>query len=276
MSLIQAIILGAIQGVAEFLPVSSSGHLALAAYFFGQADVPLLFDVLLHLSTLAAVIIVFRAPILGLLAVLGRFIVRKSRPDDSDGLKLIVALLIATAVTAVIGFALKDLVDPNTFGPENQKWFYAVVSACLVVTGIILLVSGRYKPKTTQTVPRPLQAVIVGLAQGIGVIPGISRSGSTIAASLFAGIDRKKAGEFSFLLSIPAILAAFMLELKDADTLAGSVSALPLAAGMLSAFLVGLVSLKFLLGLINRGKLGWFAAYLIPAGLGLAAHFSTL
>lgn len=276
MSLIQAVILGTIQGVAEFLPISSSGHLALTAYFFGQADVPLLFDVLLHLSTLAAVIIVFHAPILELLAVFGRFIVRKSRPEDADGLKMIVALLIATAVTAVIGFAIKDLVDPAAFGPGKQKWFYVLVSCCLVLTGITLLISGRFVPKKTRPVPSALQAVIVGLAQGVGVLPGISRSGSTIAASLFVGLDRKKAGEFSFLLSIPAILAAFMLELKDADTLVGSVSALPLAAGMLSAFVVGLVSLKFLLGLINRGKLSWFAAYLIPLGLGLAVYFTTL
>ncbi len=276
MSIIQAVILGAIQGVAEFLPISSSGHLALAAYFFGQADVPLLFDVLLHLSTLAAVLIVFRAPLLSLLAVFGRFIARKPKAGDGEGLKMIVALIIGTAVTAVIGFAIKDLVDPASFGSENQKWFYAAVSVCLVITGAVLLVSGRYRPKNTVQVPGPLQAVLVGLAQGIGVIPGISRSGSTIAASLFAGLDRKKAGEFSFLLSIPAILAAFMLELKDADTLVGSVSALPLAVGMLTAFLVGLVSLKFLLGLINRGKLGWFAAYLIPLGLGLAAYFTTL
>lgn len=276
MTLIQAIVLGAIQGVAEFLPISSSGHLALTAYFFGQSDVPLLFDILLHLSTLAAVLIVFYKPILELLGVLGRFIIRKSKPEDAAGLKTVLALLIATGVTAVIGFTLKDLVDPGTYAPESQKWFYVFVSVCLVVTGSVLLVSGRYKPKNTVSVPSPLQAAIVGLAQGFGVLPGISRSGSTIAASLFAGLDRKKAGEFSFLLSIPAILAAFMLELKDADTLVGSIAVAPLAAGMLTAFLVGLVSLKFLLGLINRGKLSWFAAYLIPLGLVLATYFSTL
>ncbi len=276
MTLLQSMILGAIQGLAEFLPVSSSGHLALASYFFGQADVPLLFDVLLHVSTLAAVLIVFRAPIVELLAVLGRFLMRKSLPGDSSGLKMIVALLVGTAVTAVIGFALKDLVDPASFDPAHRKWFYVIVSVCLVLTGVTLLLSGRFVPKKTVAVPSVLQAAIVGLAQGIGVIPGVSRSGSTISASLFAGLDRKKAGEFSFLLSIPAILAAFMLELKDADTLVGSVSALPLVAGMLTAFLVGLLSLKFLLGMINRGKLGWFAAYLIPAGIALAGYFLTL
>lgn len=276
MTILQAIILGAIQGVAEFLPISSSGHLALTAYFFGQTAVPLLFDVLLHVATLAAVLIVFRERVLALLAVLGRFIVRKSRPDDADGLRMIVALIIATAVTGVIGFSIKDFVDPAAFDEGSRKWFYFGVSVCLVITGLVLLFSGRYQPKKTTRVPGPLQAIIVGVAQGIGVIPGISRSGSTIAASLFAGLDRSKAGEFSFLLSIPAILAAFMLEMKDADTLSGSVAAIPLIAGMLTAFLVGYLSLKFLLGLINRGKLSWFAAYLIPVGIGLSAYFLTL
>lgn len=266
MTVLQSILLGAIQGVAEFLPISSSGHLALAAHFFGQTDVPLLFDVLLHVATLMAVLIVFRAPILGLFAVLGRFVLRKPREGDDEGLRMILAVIIGTAVTGAVGFALKDLV-------ENLAPLW--ISACMVLTGIILLVSGRYQPKKTVSVPTPLQGLIVGLAQGIGVIPGISRSGSTIAASLFSGLDRKKAGEFSFLLSIPAILAAFMLELKDADNLAGNVALLPLVIGMATAFAVGFVSLKFLLGLINRGRLGWFAAYLIPAGLGLAAYFLT-
>lgn len=266
MTVLQSILLGAIQGVAEFLPISSSGHLALAAYFFGQSEVPLLFDVLLHVATLLAVLIVFRSPILELFAVLGRFVLRKSREGDQDGLRMILAVLIGTAVTGVIGFALKDLVA--NLAP---LW----ISVCMVLTGIILLVSGRYQPNKTVSVPTPLQGLIVGLAQGVGVIPGISRSGSTIAASLFSGLDRKKAGEFSFLLSIPAILAAFMLELKDADNLAGNVALLPLVAGMATAFAVGFFSLKFLLGLINRGRLGWFAAYLIPAGLGLAAYFLT-
>ena len=116
-------------------------------------------------------------------------------------------------------------------------------------------------------VPSVVQAVIIGAAQGIGVLPGISRSGSTIAAALLTGLNRERAGEYSFLLSIPAILAAFIFELKSADTITGSISGAALAAGMLTAFAVGLFSLLFLLKLIRKGKLGLFAYYLIPAGV---------
>ncbi len=265
MTILQAVTLGAIQGLAEFLPISSSGHLALAAYFFGQQDVPLLFDILLHLATLGAVFIVFGRRIGALFGVLGRFIVRKPREDDLDDRQIIASLLVATAMTAVIGFSIKDIAE--TLSP-----FY--ISCALVITGIILFVSGRYRPKKTVAVPGLLQGLVIGAAQGIGVFPGISRSGITISASLFSGVDRKAAGEFSFLLSIPAILAAFILELKDADTLGSSVSVLPLVAGMATAFAVGYFSLKFLLGLINRGKLGWFAFYLVPAGISLAIYFA--
>jgi len=265
MTIFQAVSLGAIQGLAEFLPVSSSGHLSLAAYFFGQQDVPLLFDILLHLATLAAVLIVFRKRIGELFCVLGRFIIRKSREDRPGRRENHRVLLVATAMTAVIGFSIKDFA-------ENLSPFY--ISCCLVVTGLILFFSGRYRAKKTIAVPGPVQGLIIGAAQGIGVFPGISRSGITISASLLSGVDRKAAGEFSFLLSIPAILAAFILELKDADTLSSSVSALPLVAGMVTAFAVGYFSLKFLLGLINRGKLGWFAFYLVPAGISLAFYFA--
>ncbi|HPX48664.1 MAG TPA: undecaprenyl-diphosphate phosphatase, partial [Treponemataceae bacterium] len=110
----------------------------------------------------------------------------------------------------------------------------------------------------------------------IGVLPGISRSGITIAASLISGLERKAAGEYSFLLSVFAITGAFILELKDADTLVSAVSPASLIAGMATAFLVGFLSLKFLLGLINRGKLGWFAFYLVPAGVSLAIYFATV
>lgn len=265
MNILEAIFLGAIQGIAEFLPISSSGHLALAEHFLDLGATPLLFDILLHVATLASVCIVFRKRIAELFCVLVRWIARKSRDTDKGDLSIILALVVATGCTGIIGFAIKDYV-------ENLSPFW--ISCCLVVTGVILFVSGRYQPKKAVAVPGLVQGIIIGCAQGIGVTPGISRSGSTIAASLLSGVDRKAAGEFSFLLSIPAIVAAFILELKDADTLTGTVSALPLAAGMITAFAVGYFSLRFLLGLINRGKLAWFAFYLVPAGTALAIYFA--
>lgn len=264
MSIIQAVIMGAIQGIAEFLPISSSGHLALAAEFFGETKVPFLFGILLHIATLGAVFLVFWKRIAELFCVLGRFVIRKPLDTDGDDQKLIVSILVATAITGCIGFAIKDFAE--TFTP-----FY--ISCALVATGILLFFSGRYNAKKTVKAPGLVQGAIVGIAQGIGVLPGISRSGITISASLFSGIERKASGEFSFLLSIPAILGALILELKDADTILNDISAVSIIAGMVTAFVVGYVSLRFLLGLINRGKLGWFAFYLIPAGITLAIYF---
>jgi undecaprenyl-diphosphatase len=265
MTIIQAMLLGAVQGVAEFLPISSSGHLAIAEELLGLAEVPLLFDILLHVATLASVCIVFRARIAELFGVLWRVITRSSPDSDRNDRTIIVALIVATAMTGIVGLAIKDFVE--SFSPF-------MISICLAVTGVLLFASGRYEPKTTRAFPGAAQGFVIGIAQGIGVTPGISRSGATISASLLTGVNRKAAGEFSFLLSIPAILAAFILELKDADTLSGAVSAAPLAVGMITAFAVGYVSLKFLLGLINRGRLGWFALYLVPAGIALAIHFA--
>ena len=258
MTIIQAIFLGAVQGVAEFLPISSSGHLAVAEYFLGHTDVPIIFDILLHIATLGAVCIVFYKQIWRLLTVLGRFIIRKNTIEDSADLKLIGALLISTVVTGVIGIILKDIVQ------AKNMLFIAV---CFIITGIVLLLSAKLQPKKNVAVPSVLQAVIIGAAQGIGVLPGISRSGSTIAAALLTGVNREKAGEYSFLLSIPAILAAFIFELKSADTISGSIGIAALIAGMLTSFIVGFFSLTFLLKLIKGGKLGLFAYYLIPAGI---------
>jgi len=257
MTILQAIFLGAIQGIAEFLPISSSGHLAVAEYFLGHTEVPIIFDILLHIATLGAVCIVFYKQIGRLLGVLGRVIIRRNTRQDSADIKLIAALLISTAVTGVIGIALKDVVQAKNI---------PVIACCFIITGAVLLISGRLQPKKNVAVPSVITAVIIGAAQGIGVLPGISRSGSTIAAALLTGLNRERAGEYSFLLSIPAILAAFIFELKSADTISGSIGGAALAAGMLTSFIVGLFALTFLLKLIKKGKLGLFAYYLIPAG----------
>ena len=264
MSIFQAIILGAVQGLAEFLPISSSGHLAIVEYFFKQEDLPILFDILLHVATLAAVCTVFAKRIAGLFCVLGRFIIRKSKPEDKDDLMMIAAIIVATAVTGVIGLLLKDWVKAIDI---------RLIPLFFIITGLLLIASSKIKHNKPAKNVTLLTAAITGLAQGIGVIPGISRSGSTISASLFVGLDREKAGEFSFLLSIPAILAAFILELKSADNLLAGVSPISLIAGMISAFVVGYFSLRFLLKLIKNGKLMYFAFYLIPLGIGLSIYF---
>jgi undecaprenyl-diphosphatase len=262
MTTFQAILFGCLQGLAEFLPVSSSGHLVILKNLFGLQEVPQLFDVLLHVATLCVVCLVFRRKIGELCAALGRFLTGRVREDDGRRLRLIVALIVATFVTGLIGFAIKD------FGEGLGA---KTVSALLLVTALILLVT-RFaeKPdaanKAAET-PGIRAGVITGIAQGIGVLPGISRSGITISAALFAGVSRPAAGEFSFLLSVPAILGALVLSLRHTQDLAQALPAEALAAGMVSAALVGWLSLRLLLRMIRGGRLYLFALYLIPVGI---------
>ena len=280
MSIMAALLLGLVQGISEFLPISSSGHLAVLSAFLDVGDTPILFDIFLHVATLFAVVIVFRKKIARLIASLFKFIkgmAKKGGGQDKlrarfsslesetqADMRLILALIVAAAGTGVIGLLIKDVAEGL---PP------AAVSLLFVATGLLLILSGRVKQSCATEAVSARQALVVGLAQGVGVLPGLSRSGVTISAALFAGVRRESAGEFSFLLSIPAILAAFVLELKDADALAGSVSAAALVAGMAAAFVSGLVSMKLLLRLIKGGKLGWFACYLIPVGVCLAVYF---
>ncbi len=258
MNIIQAVLLGALQGVAEFLPISSSGHLTLIQHLFGLEDIPLLFDVSLHVATLLAVILVFRKLILDLLYTAFRWAARKSTDDDKPKLKMILALIAATAVTGVLGLLLKEII------PELP---IQVIFIGFIITAILLIISSRIAKKNEQKEAKNIslvQGLCIGAAQGIGVLPGISRSGITISAALASGIDRKTAGDFSFLLSIPAILAAFILEIDDLGSMTEAISIPALALGCLAAFVIGIIALKFLLRLIRKGKLEWFAYYLIP------------
>lgn len=272
MSVVEGILLGLLQGVAEFLPISSSGHLALAQELFDLDDVPLLFDIMLHLATLGAVLLFFRRKIWSLLKVAGRWLARRSLPEDNADVRTIVALLLGTAVTGVFGIVLSDLVEE--YSEELICVGFFITAGLLIFSDAVeerrrkkLLESGSDGLVTTRTGVRPLQGLGIGLAQGIGVLPGISRSGSTIAGALLCGVDREQAGEFSFLLSIPAILGAFVLELDDLDAIGDSVGVAPVVAGCVAAFAAGIFALSVLMKIVRKGKLEWFALYLIPAGI---------
>lgn len=258
MTLIQSIILGAFQGVAEFLPISSSGHLVLFKGFMGLKDVPLLFDVILHLATLLSILVVFRARVWGIIRSSARFVARKHDESDAENLAIVPPAALATLLTALVGFAVSRL---------DFSGYPKVVAGLLLVTAAILLCTPLFKGQTSYRGLGWKHGIITGLAQGIGVFPGISRSGITITAGLASGMGRSEAGEFSFLLAIPAILGALALEAKDLGQLSGSVNLPVLAAGAISAFLVGVCALLVLLPLVRKGKLAWFAAYLAPAGI---------
>ncbi|MBN1243244.1 MAG: undecaprenyl-diphosphate phosphatase [Spirochaetales bacterium] len=256
MNYLQALLLGALQGVAEFLPVSSSGHLLIGQELLGLSDVPLLFDIALHVATLGAVLLVFRARIAGILVSLLRWIGGRAGQQDADNLGLVAPLLAGTVVTAAAGFLIKDI-ELST----------RVVSGLFLATAALLVASsflGGAVGYRDLGIPRGLA---IGLAQGISVLPGVSRSGTSIAAGLAVGLRREVAGEYAFLISIPAILGALILELPELGTMSDVVPAGPLALGMAVAFAVGVASLKLLMPIVRRGKLAWFAVYLVPAGI---------
>ncbi len=276
MTILQSILLGILQGIAEFLPISSSGHLAVAQYLFKLDDVPLLYDVILHLATLLAVVIFFRKKILRLLCCFGRWIARKPQtlPDDPEdllsgndtlGRKTIVAVICATVVTGVMGIV------SSKFIPDMPV---KVTCAGFIFTAALLIFSSLWQKKHENAGAEPsqkgisvLQSLFIGFMQGVGTLPGISRSGSTIAGAQLAGVDRSAAGEFSFIVSIPAILGAFLLEAKDLGEVGSSVGLGAVIAGFVTAFISGYISLAFLMKLIKKGRLEWFAVYLIPLGI---------
>jgi len=257
-NVLQALVLGLFQGVAEFLPISSSGHLLVFQGLMGLSNVPALFDVMLHLATLVSILVVFRKRVGGIIVSTFRWMARKSDDSDADNLAIIPPAALATVITAVLGVMI-DKIDLS----GSPK----IVAGLLLVTAAILLASAFWKGTQGYRQMRWAHGLIIGIAQGLGVFPGISRSGITISAGGASGLNRETAGEFSFLIAIPAILGAFVLKLKDMGQLSGTIQPLPLAVATATAFGAGIISLLILMPIVRKGKLAWFAAYLIPAGL---------
>lgn len=270
----QSILLGAIQGVAEFLPISSSGHLAIAERLFGLRDMPPLFSVFLHLATLCTVILFFRKQIWQLVCAFLRLIFHKpvalsQRDAEKDARRYILAIVIASIPTAIIGIVMEKCLPSLPLRAIFIGFF--VTSALLLCSGAVLKKRTANAPQGNgaleKRAPAWWQALLVGLFQGVGTLPGVSRSGSTIAGALFSGVTREIAGEFSFIISIPAVLGAFLLEVKDISRLKEAMSIWALAAGFVTAFAVGYVSLWLLMKIIKRGRLEFFACYLVPVGI---------
>ncbi len=249
MTIIEAALLGIIQGLTEFLPISSSGHLVIGQKVLGISVAGNIFEIVVHLGTLVSVLIVFWEDIWQLIISL------KSTPTQ----KYIFAIIIGTLPAVIVGFLFRDVVS-GAF--ENIK----VVAVTLMITGLILLTTKYIKTKLKDiSIGRGL---LIGIAQGMAIIPGISRSGMTISLGMYLGIAPDKAAKFSFLLGIPAIVGAGLLtglDLMESSkpTLAFSV----LTVGFISSLLVGWISLKWLLGLIKSGKFHWFGVYCIFVGL---------
>jgi len=248
LTLLDVLLLALIQGVAEWLPISSSGHLAIAQRQLGL-KVPVLFDVMLHVGTLGVVLIAFRKDIVKIL----RAIVRLDTSSNEG--KLALFIIVGNVPTAVVGLIFR----------ETFKSFFSnltVVGAALICTGVLLLAS---RLKREEKKLGYVDSLLIGTAQGLALIPGISRSGATIAVGLLLGVERETAFKYSFLLSVPAIVGATVEE----STVVGGfgVDVFTMLLGVFFAMLVGYASLKAFSRVVKGGKLHLFAPYCLILGL---------
>lgn len=246
MSFFYAIILGIVQGLTEFLPVSSSGHIILVDKLFGITQSNLIMSVLLHVATLLAVVITFRKDIWELI-----------RHPFSKESQLIYISFIPTVIMVLI---IKFL-SPACFDGAYLGFFFILTAVVLLISDLFSQKNNSFKPFTKSS------AFIMGLGQGFACIPGLSRSGTTIATGLIMGENREQVAHFSFIMSIPVILASMFYEIIfDGGFIAIKENILPVICSFLVALLVGLMSIKFMLKLVKKHKFYWFSIYLVIVG----------
>jgi len=264
MDIWKAIIVGIVQGLAEFLPISSSGHIVLTQYLLGirqegSAHQPdLSFEIILHMGTLVSVLIFFRKSLWKLVESL-------YKKDLKEERMMIVWLGVATIPAVVAALLFGDVFDAVPGKP-------VLVSGLLIVTGLVLFVPRLLKGKVEKVGLK--SSVLMGIGQACAIFPGISRSGSTIAAGLVSGVKAEKAAEFSFLMSIPAIAGGFVLTMKDKHDETGSWGEAfsscfnaPYLCGAVAAAIVGVFAIYLVMGAVKRGKLEYFSYYCFAAGI---------
>ena len=268
MTFLSSFLLGLVQGIAEFLPISSSGHLAIAQNLLGMSDagtVPEFFDVLLHLGTLVAVFVAYWADIKDMVLEFFRGagdLIHHSTPNPVPPARRLILLIILGTLPLFVVLPVKDAVQSLS----NSMVF---IGAALIVTGVLLFVSDRVKKgRKNERTATWLDVLIVGLGQAIASMPGISRSGMTITTGCFVGFERKFAVRFSFLLSIPAVLGANILSLADAAKAGINWAEVPVyLVGVVTAAVVGYLCIRLLRFIADRGKFGAFAYYCWAVGV---------
>ncbi len=269
MELIKAMILGVVQGLTEFLPISSSGHLVIGSQLMHFQEQGVVFDVFVHLGTLLAVVVVFREELLEMIKAPFAFLQGDKRESVKHFFLLDLYVIVATLPAVVVGLFLKDSIE-ILFGN------ILIVYSMLAVTGIIMIVS-RYLPQKDKPITWG-RSLLVGCAQACAILPGLSRSGSTIFAGMLLGIDRGKIARFSFIMSIPAILGAAVLQFGDLMTNPLESDALiNIGAGAVMAAFSGYFAIKLLLDIIRRNRLHWFGYYCLlisAAGIGHSIFMS--
>ncbi len=263
MTIFQAVILGIVQGLTEFLPISSSGHLVIFQRLFGLKEPELFFDVSVHMGTLAAVVIFYRKDIRRLCVAFFTGIMQFRsnnfpEPADKADFQTAVLIIVGSVPTAIIGLLFRNV---------SGSLFTSIllVGFAMIATGAAMW-SERFIPVRESIPLTGKKALLIGTVQGIAIIPGVSRSGSTIVTGLFMGLNRESAAKFSFLLSIPAIIGAEILSLSHIGAHSNFAAAL---FGTLTAGIVGFFALRFLVYIVKIGRLHYFSIYcwLIGAGL---------
>lgn len=266
MSIIEGILLGLLQGIAEFLPISSSGHLALAHLFFGANEGSTSFDILLHLATLFAVCIAYYKDVLllikGFFTLVKKLFTGNIKQQGLDYGEKLFLLVCAATLPLFVAVIIEDRV-------EALKAYSWAIGLLLILNGLMLFASDRLKRFRGKIVNMKYSSALkVGLMQMIAVLPGVSRSGSTITGGILCGLDRKEAVKFSFLMSIPSILGAAVLKLPGffAEGMA-SADVLPVMLGAVTAFAAGICSIKLLQLIAEKNRFGYFSIYCVLVGL---------
>jgi len=271
MNLIQAILMGIVQGLSEFLPISSSAHLVITSNFYKvfngleliqHSNEEVFFDIMLHLGTLIAVLIFFRKDIIDIIKAL--YIAAKTKSLEDHNAKTGMYIILGTIITVALALPLNEVAEKLVFAP-------VFVGVLLVITGFLLLLSEDYSKKQTNKSSEinRVSSIRIAIAQGLAVLPGFSRSGFTIAAGLFSGLDRTTAARYSFLLSIPIILGASMvyplvkIDIHEALTYNWTA----IFAGTLVSGIVGYLCIKYFLKFVSRFSLGIFGYYCIIVGI---------
>ena len=258
----EALILGIIQGLTEFLPVSSSGHLELGKAFLGDESLPqesLLFTVVVHAATALSTIVVFRKDILEILKGLLQF-------KWNEEMQFSVMIIVSMMPAAVIGVLFNDQIEALF---DKQ---ILLVGAMLILTGLLLFLADKAK-RTDKQVSYGY-ALLIGIAQAIAILPGISRSGATISTSVLLGIDREKAARFSFLMVVPLILGKMAKDIMDGNISSELTNVMPLVVGFVAAFAAGLLACTWMIKLVKKSQLRYFSYYCFVVGFG--AIFITL
>ena len=259
MDWIQALILGIIQGLTEYLPVSSSGHLAIGAALFGiDGSENLAFAVAVHVATVLSTLVILWREISWIFKGLFKF-------ENNAEMQYVINILISMIPIGIVGLFFKDYVE-QIFGSG-----LLIVGCCLLMTAALLIFSFYVKPRIKDTISKK-DAFIIGMAQALAVLPGLSRSGSTIATGLLLGNKKERLAQFSFLMVIPPILGEALLDIIKAmkgQEVFGGIEPLPLIVGFLAAFISGCLACKLMISIVKRGKLVYFGIYCAIVGVAL-------